>query len=66
MRFIKVCVFPSVSTAIDGIVTKANQTLAFLRRNLKICSTKTKDFAYKLPVRPLLEYATTVWDSATN
>ena len=49
----------------DGIVTKANQTLAFLRTNLKICSTKTKDLAHKSLVRPLLEYARTAWDPAT-
>ena len=47
------------------MVIKANRTQAFLRRNLKICSTKTKDFAYKSLVTPLLEYASTVWDPAT-
>ena len=51
---------------IYSIVTKANRTLAFLRRNLKICSTKTKDFAYKSLVRPLLEYASSVWDPTTK
>ena len=51
---------------IDGIVTKANQTLVFLRRNLKICPTKTKDLAYKSLVRLLLEHASTVWDPVTN
>ena len=51
---------------IDGIVTKANWILVFLGRNLKICFTKTKDLAYKSLVRPLLEYASTVWDPASK
>ena len=36
---------------------KANQTLGFLRRNLKIGSKRTKNLAYKALVHPLLEYA---------
>ena len=53
---------------LDGTVTKANRTLAFLRfrRNLKIGSTKAKDLVYKSLVRPLLESASTVWDPSTK
>ena len=51
---------------IDGIVTKANRTLAFLRKNLKICSPNTKYLAYNSLARPLLEYASTVWNPATE
>lgn len=47
---------------INGITSKANQSLAFLRRNLKINSRKARDHAYKAIVRPKLEYASTVWD----
>ena len=45
---------------------KANKTLGFLRRNLKIGSQKVKDMAYKTFVRPILEYACTVWDPYTQ
>lgn len=51
---------------INTITSKANQTLGFLRRNLKITSTKAKDHAYKAIVRPKLEYASTVWDPHTQ
>ena len=39
---------------IQETVKKANQTLGFLRRNLKICSIQTKNLAYKALVRPIL------------
>ena len=45
---------------------KPNKTLAFLKRNLKICSRKIKEMAYKSCVRPALEYACTVWDPYTQ
>ena len=52
----------SWDTHIDNICSKANKTLDFLRRNLKIGSSKVKETAYKTFVRPILEYACTVWD----
>ena len=48
---------------IDGTVTKAKQT--FLRRKLKICSTKTNDQAYKSLVRLVLEYTSMLAQSGT-
>ena len=53
---------------IDNICNKANQTLGFLRRNLRIGTTHLKETAYKTFVRPILEYASVVWDpyTATN
>jgi hypothetical protein len=51
---------------VNNITTKANQTLGFLRRNLKIGSIHAKSLAYKALVRPLLEYASTVWDPGTK
>ena len=44
--------------------TKANGTLGFLRRNLKVNNIRLKETAYKAMVRPvlILEYACTVWD----
>ena len=53
-------------THINSIIQKANKTLGFLRRNLKISSTKIKETAYKTFVRPILEYACTVWDPHTQ
>ncbi|KAK7110963.1 hypothetical protein V1264_014752 [Littorina saxatilis] len=47
---------------IENICAKANKTLGFLRRNLKVCSSLTKMLAYKTMVRPILEYACTEWD----
>ena len=45
---------------------KANKTLGFLRRNLKIPSIRIKEQAYFTLVRPLVEYASTVWDPFTQ
>ena len=47
---------------IDNVCSKANKTLGFLRRNLKISSRSIKETAYKTFVRPILEYSSTVWD----
>ena len=44
------------------ITNKANRTLGCLRRNLKISSISMKEQAYKILVRPLVEYASPVWD----
>lgn len=46
---------------ISNITNKANRSLAFLRRNLRISCPKLKSTAYKALVRPLLEYSSTVW-----
>ncbi|KAL8595170.1 hypothetical protein ACOMHN_013843 [Nucella lapillus] len=50
---------------VNNIVSKANKTLGFLRRNLKI-SRSVKEQAYKAFVRPILEYASSVWDPHTQ
>ena len=50
------------STHINTTVKKANQTLGFIKRNLKCCPKKTKETAYKMLVRPKLEYCSSVWD----
>ena len=51
---------------INHVVNKANRTLDFLRRNLKISSSAVKESAYKAFVRPMLEYASSVWDPYTK
>ena len=45
---------------------KANQTTAFLRRNLSSCPKDVKAKCYKSIVRPQLEYALTVWDPVSK
>ena len=47
---------------IDNIYSKANRLLGFLRRNLRVATSKTKELAYKALVRPVLEYSCCVWD----
>ena len=47
------------NTHIDNICARANKTLGFFRRNLKIGSTSIKQTAF---VRTIMEYASTVWD----
>jgi hypothetical protein len=51
---------------INSICDKANKTLGFLHRNLNIGSTTTKQNVYNSLVRPIVEYASTVWDPYTQ
>lgn len=51
---------------INNVCSKANKTLGFLRRNLKISSRRIKETAYKTYIRPIMEYTTTVWDPHTQ
>ena len=51
---------------INNVANKANRTLGFLQRNLKISSSAIKDRAYKALVRPILEYASLVLDPYTQ
>lgn len=58
----------SWSPNIDSISKKANQSLGFLKRNIKVHNKDLKSTAYTTLVRPQLEYASTVWSphTATN
>jgi hypothetical protein len=49
-------------THITDISKKANNTLGFLRRNIKTVNKRIKEHAYRAFVRPLLEYSSSVWD----
>ena len=49
-------------THINNVCKKANQTLGFLRRNIKTNNKRLKEHAYNAFVRPILEYASPVWD----
>ena len=44
---------------------KASRSVGFLRRNLSGCPQDVKAQAYTTLVRPVLEYASTVWDPYT-
>ena len=54
------------SKHVSNTEKKANKVLGFLRRNLRIVSKDTREMAYKSMVRPILEYAATVWDPHTE
>ena len=47
------------------LLKKANQTLGFLKRNIKVHNKDLKSVAYKTLVRPQLEYVSTVWSPST-
>ena len=53
------------SQHILNVSNKANSTLGFLRRSLKINSSTIKERAYMTLVRPNLEYCSSVWDPST-
>ena len=48
------------------IRAKANRSLGFLRRNLQLHSRSLKERAFKMLVRPNLEYCSTVWDPSSQ
>ena len=50
------------NTHVSNVCTKANRTLGFLKRNLSSCPQDVKETAYKGLMRPILEYASPVWD----
>ena len=47
---------------ISNITTKANRVLGLIKRNLSRCPKEVKVTAYKTLVRPILDYASVVWD----
>ena len=51
----------SWSKRIHNITSKANSVIGFLRRNFYQCPIQTKSALYLTLVRPILEYAVTVW-----
>ena len=54
------------NTHINQVVKKANNSRAFLQRNINQCPSKTKQLCYKALVRPQMEYASVVWDPHTS
>ena len=56
----------SFNEHINRISHRANSIKAFLQRNIKSCPLKVKDNCYKTMVRPIMEYACTVWSPYTR
>ena len=54
------------NTHIRNVCTKVNRTIGFLRRNLFSCPQDVKEAAYKILVRPILEYGSLVWGPHYN
>ena len=54
----------SWSEHIKNTATKGNRSLGFLRRNFRRCTPTVKTATFKTMVRPILDYASTVWDPA--
>lgn len=54
------------SKHIDNICSSAYKKLCFLRHKLKHATKEIKTVAYKTYVRPILEYASVVWDPYTK
>ena len=50
----------------DNIISNANKSLGFLKRNLRVSNTDIKSRAYQTLVRPKLEYSCSVWDPHTS
>ena len=51
---------------VDRITRNANRTLGFVWRNIKTKMSKVRETAYNILVRPLLEYASALWDPHTK
>ena len=51
---------------VNKITATANRSLGFLRRNIPMCSKRTKARAFTSLVRPHLEYSCAVWDVYTQ
>ena len=51
---------------ISSVTKIANNTRSFLQRNISQCPKKTKELCYRTLVRPLIEYATVIWDPFTE
>ena len=51
---------------IDNITKKANATRAFIARTTKFCPRQVRADSYTTYVRPLLEYASAVWNPHTD
>ena len=53
-------------TSTTSTGARANKSLGFSRKNLNIGLTSIKQTAYKSIIRPILDYASMVWDPHTQ
>ena len=51
---------------VSNTTNAGNKMLGFVRRNLRVNSKSAKEKAYKMLVRPKVEYASSVWDPHTK
>ncbi|XP_072178279.1 uncharacterized protein [Diadema setosum] len=51
---------------INQVAKKANSTSAFLQRNIHACPRKIKVLCYLTLLRPIMEYASIIWDPFTQ
>lgn len=51
---------------IQKVSNNARGALGFLRRHLHMCTQEAKEIAYTTMVRPMMEYAASVWDPAAT
>ena len=56
----------SWSSHIQTVSNRATKVLNFIKQNLNNCPSDTKRTAYLTLVRPIMEYATPVWDPYYN
>ena len=56
----------SFNEHVNRIAYKANTVKAFLQRNIKSCPLQVKENCYRIMVRPIMEYASTVWSPHTK
>ncbi len=54
------------NTHVDKTVKKANGVRAMVQRNTQFCPRTTKAEAYKTLVRPVVEYASSIWSPHTT
>ena len=54
------------NTHIQQTAAKANKSLCFIKRNLKVQSQTIKERAYQTLIKPKLEYCCTAWVPHTN
>jgi len=55
-----------VITYMQAVSNRATKVLNFIKRNLYNCPLDTKRTAYLMLVRPIIEYAASVWDPYYN
>ena len=66
-KYLGVTISPNLTwnKHIDMAVKKANGSRAFLQQNLRKCPSGIKELGYKILVRSIIEYASTIWDPYT-